>query len=136
LLSLSTNKEDNIEFAAGFYDGEIKTKEDLGNTYKRWLCIAFDLAVIASYDQERFPSIIFHDGTFESQDIRKRELLRETYREFANKGIQIIVTTISSDLFTPEASLYPDKKFFEDDEIVLSLHDDGQDGLLFKMPTW
>ena len=136
LLSLSTNKDDNIEFSANYYDGEVKTNEDSGNTYNKWLCIAFDLAVIASYSQERFPSIVFHDGTFESQDIRKRELLRGIYREYASKGIQIIVTTISSDLLTPETSNYPDKTFFEDDEIVLSLHDDGQDGLLFKMPTW
>jgi uncharacterized protein YydD (DUF2326 family) len=131
-----TNSEDNIEYKAGFYDGNVRTNEDMGNTYKKLLCTAFDLAVTESYRTEQFPCIIFHDGIFEGLDYRKRELLRDIYREYAVNGLQIIVTTITSDLFTPESSNFPQKDFFFDEEIIIRLHDEGENGRLFKMPTW
>ena len=39
-----------------------------------------------------------------------------------------MVTAIDSDLPSPD--------FFEADEIVLRLHDNGDDGRLFKIPEW
>jgi uncharacterized protein YydD (DUF2326 family) len=135
ILSIAANKKDNIEFNANFYNDDVKTNEDLGNTYKRLLCMAFDLAVIASYLSDYFPRVVFHDGIFEGLDIRKRELLREVYREYAAKGIQIIVTSISSDLIIPDKS-YLGTDFFKEDEMILHLHDDGENGRLFKMKTW
>lgn len=140
VLSISTNKKNNIEFNAKFYNEDIKTNEDLGNTYKRLLCLAFDLAVVVSYLPDYFPRVLFHDGIFEGLDIRKRELLREVYREYAAKGIQIIITSISSDL---NSGTIPDKSysyigtdFFTKEEIILHLHDNGENGRLFKMKTW
>jgi len=47
--------------------------------------------------------------------------------------IQHIITLIDSDLpRMPDGSVFA----FEKDEIVLLLHDQGDDGRLFKMPVW
>lgn len=62
-------------------------------------------------------------------DDRKKDLLLEVLREYSNFGIQIIATTINSEvqgLTTP----------ITEQEIVLILHDDGQNGRLFKIPIW
>lgn len=62
-------------------------------------------------------------------DDRKKELLLKVLREYSNLGIQIIATTINSETQGMETSIM-------ENEIVLTLHDDGQDGRLFKMPIW
>lgn len=49
-------------------------------------------------------------------------------RSCANRGVQQIVTAIDSEL--------PSPGFFDEEEIVLLLHDDGDDGRLFKIPEW
>lgn len=49
-------------------------------------------------------------------------------RACGNKGIQQIITVIDSELPTPD--------FFDDSEVVLRLHDDGDLGRLFKIPEW
>ena len=137
IISISPNTENNVEFEASFFDDtDSKTQEDLGKTYRHLLCIAFDLAVATSHLSEQCPRVIFHDGVFEGQDVRKRELLREIYREYAAKGLQIVATTISSDLFPSDSEKGPKNDFFENDEVILRLHDDGESGRLFKMPTW
>ena len=52
-------------------------------------------------------------------------------RNYAKEGVQQIVTAIDTDL--PERK---GEEFIRPDEIVLTLHDDGESGLLFKMPGW
>ena len=46
-------------------------------------------------------------------------------------GLQHITTTIDSDL--PHLTEYQQ---IASDEIVLTLHDEGNNGRLFKMPAW
>lgn len=53
-------------------------------------------------------------------------------RRYTELGIQSIVTLIDSDLPARPS----DQPFFEEDEIVLRLHDEGESGRLFKMPSW
>ncbi len=48
------------------------TSADLGNTYRRLMCIAFDLAVLRAYSNDPFPRFVYHDGVFESLDDRKK----------------------------------------------------------------
>ena len=137
IISISANTENNVVFSASFFDdADSKTQEDSEKTYRHLLCVAFDLAVSASRLSEQCPRMIFHDGVFEGLDVRKRELLREVYREYAAKGLQIIATTISSDLFSPDSDKGPENDFFEKDEVILHLHDAGESGRLFKMQTW
>lgn len=68
----------------------------------------------------------------ESLDDRKKEVLISVLRRYTGMGIQSIVTLIDSDL----PKRHADQSFFGDDEIVLLLHDEGESGRLFKMPSW
>lgn len=70
---------------------------------------------------------------FESLDDRKKVNLLAIMREYANFGLQFIITLIDSEL---PARTEGDEPMFADDEIVLRLHDVGPDGRLFKMATW
>lgn len=134
LLSVLINKEGHLEFKAEILDefGNT-TSAGRGHTYKKLLCIAFDMAVIRSHIDQQFPLFIFHDGVFESLDDRKKENLVGVIRKYCELGIQHIITLIDSDLPThfAEGSL-----LFEDTEIVVRLHDEGEQGRLFKMQTW
>ena len=129
-INVYLNKEGNFEFQAEYQDNSgVNTSESKGNTYQRLLCIAFDLAVTRAYFGRNFPTFIYIDGVFDSLDNRKKDLLLEVLREYSNIGIQIIATTINSQVQELTAPL-------TEDEVVLVLHDDGQAGRLFDMQTW
>jgi uncharacterized protein YydD (DUF2326 family) len=119
-----------LEFKADILDesGNATSAAD-GYTYKRLLCIAFDMAIVRAYLDKNFPKFLFHDGVFESLDVRKKQKLIEVIRKYTELGIQHTITLIDSDL-------PPDAKLFSEDEIILTLHDEGPEGRLFKMPTW
>ena len=57
----------------------------------------------------------------------------EVYREHAALGIQIIMTAIDSDLPPSSTAGVP---LLNPDEVVLTLHDEGTAGRLFKIPSW
>ena len=97
------------------------------------MCIAFDLAVLRAHLDQRFPRFVFHDGVFESLDNRKKANLLAVIREYATLGIQSIITLIDSDLPPPTED---HERVFEADEVVLTLHDEGPDGRLFRMKAW
>ncbi|WP_241510000.1 DUF2326 domain-containing protein [Photorhabdus laumondii] len=76
LLSVSSNREGHLQFKAEILDKSGNaTSADLGHTYRKLLCIAFDLAVLRVHKSEKFPHFAFHDGVFESLDNRKKENL-------------------------------------------------------------
>lgn len=134
LLTVSPNKAGHLEFKEDILDQSGNaTSAGLGRTYKKLLCIAFDMAVARAHAGERFPHFIFHDGIFESLDDRKKENLLAVIRRYTGYGIQQIVTLIDSDLPPPPA---PGASIFEESEVVLRLHDEGESGRLFKMPSW
>ena len=134
LLSVAPNQLGNLEFKAEILDesGET-TSADAGHTYKRLLCMAFDMAVVRGHISDHFPRFIFHDGIFEALDNRKKENLLEVIRKYSDLGIQHIITLIDSDL---PHDTQARQEFFEDSEIVLKLHDEGTQGRLFKMGAW
>jgi len=133
LLSVYANKEGHLEFRAEVLDDAGKaTSADLGHTYRKLLCIAFDLAVLRMHLDLKFPRFVFHDGVFESLDDRKKAKLLAVIREYADLGVQPIITLIDSD--TPPAD--DDGSVFGSDEIVLTLHDAGPEGRLFRMKAW
>ena len=74
-----------------------------------------------------------HDGVFESLDDRKKENLLGVLRKYAELGLQQIITLIDSDL---PARTGADGPVFDESEIVLLLHDEGESGRLFKMRAW
>ncbi|MBS1561917.1 MAG: DUF2326 domain-containing protein [Bacteroidetes bacterium] len=133
LLSVSPNKEGHLEFKAEILDTTGNaTSADLGHTYRKLLCIAFDLAILRSHLDCRFPRFTYHDGVFESLDNRKKEKLLTVIRQYADLGLQPLITLIDSDL-PSRSELEP---VFIEEEIVLRLHDDGNEGRLFKMDPW
>lgn len=134
LLSVYANKEGHLEFKAEVLDEADKaTSADLGHTYRKLLCIAFDLAVLRAHLDQKFPRFVFHDGVFESLDDRKKVNLLAVIREYADLGVQPIITLIDSD--TPPLA-DSDEPVFGPEEIVLTLHDAGIDGRLFRMKSW
>lgn len=134
LLSVSPNKEGHLEFKADILDESgNSTSAALGHTYRKLLCIAFDLAVLRGHLDDKFPRFVYHDGVFESLDDRKKENLLAVFRNYAELGLQPVITLIDSDL--PQRSEGEDP-VFKQDEIVLTLHDEDESGRLFKMQSW
>lgn len=132
VLTVTVNDGNHASFFAGFQrSNDSITSEDEGDSYKKLLCIAFDLALIGSHDPNGFPSFVYHDDVFGSLDPRKKRRLMGVMRRYADEGVQQIVTAIDSDFTTTEG-----ESLIEDDEIVLRLHDGGESGLLFKMSPW
>src|SRR5699024_10179800 len=101
VLSSDVNVYGNIDFKTSFLDGTgLSTSEDDGFTYKKLLCVAFDIAVFSSYLPEPFVRFTFHDGALENLDVRKKHRLLEVMRAQSEKGLQQIITVIDSDLPT------------------------------------
>jgi uncharacterized protein YydD (DUF2326 family) len=133
LLSVKANQHGHLEFAAEILDDAGKTTSaDSGFTYRKLLCVAFDLALTRAHLGGRYPRFVFHDGVFESLDDRKKENLVGVIRQYAELGIQHIVTLIDSDLPTLDGM----EPLFVEADIVLRLHDEGESGRLFRMKAW
>lgn len=134
LLNVFVNKEGHLEFRAEILDDAGNTTSaDLGHTYRKLLCIAFDLAVVRAHLDVKFPRFVYHDGVFESLDDRKKANLLKVIREYADQGVQPIITLIDSDMPPAGESNEP---VFSPEQVVLTLHDEGPDGRLFRMKAW
>ena len=134
LLSVSPNQLGHLEFKAEILDESGNpTSADLGHTYRKLLCIAFDLAVLRAHLNDKFPRFVYHDGVFESLDDRKKENLLAAIRRYADLGIQPVITLIDSDLPNRNEKA---GSVFDESEIVLTLHDEGGRGRLFKLRAW
>lgn len=134
VLSVTPNQQGHLDFKAEILDESGNaTSADRGNTYRKLLCIAFDMAVLRAHLEEKSPRFVFHDGALESLDDRKKENLISVIRRYSEIGLQQVVTLIDSDLpFRVDHT----EEVFSDDEIVLRLHDEGDAGRLFKMKSW
>lgn len=134
LLNVFANKEGHLEFKAEILDGAGNaTSADRGHTYRKLLCVAFDLAVVRAHLDDKFPRFVYHDGVFESLDDRKKANLLKVLREYSELGVQPIITLIDSDMPPTDQNEGP---VFSPDEIVLNLNDEGIDGRLFRMKSW
>jgi uncharacterized protein YydD (DUF2326 family) len=134
LLSVSPNQAGHLEFKAEILDESGNaTSADDGHTYRKLLCIAFDLAILRAHLDDKFPRFVYHDGVFESLDDRKKEILLTVIRRYADLGLQPVITLIDSDLPSRPGD---DEAVFEADEIVVTLHDEGEQGRLFRMRAW
>ena len=134
LLSVSPNQKGHLEFKVEILDGSGNTTSaDLGYTYQKLLCIAFDLAVLRAHLKVGFPRFVFHDGVFESLDDRKKQNLLAVLRRYVTYGIQPVITLIDSDL---PPRVKNDVPVFSEEEIILPLHDEDASGRLFKMKSW
>ena len=133
LLTVTLNQEHHPEFSAEILDDTGRaTSADRGNSYKKLLCVAFDLAILRAHLGTGYPQFVYHDGVFETLDPRKKANLLTVIRNYADEGIQQIITLIDSDTPPSESG----EPAFAPEEIVLTLHDQGISGRLFKIEAW
>ncbi len=130
-ISWHLNANNNIEFPPPkvLDSSNRNTAKDEGTTYKKILCVAFDLAVLTSYNNQSFFRFIYHDDVLSTQDngikVRLLELINNLVREYS---IQYILSVIKSDLPVNEND---NVIYFNNDEIVLKLNDANEEGTLF-----
>jgi len=134
IIAIRMNKAGGLEFTAEFIgDSGTATSGDRGTSYKKLMCIAFDLAMLRTYLDVPFPRFVYHDGALEQLDPRKREKLIGVFRQYAELGLQPIIPLLDSALPLPLGS---GKTTLDSTEVVATLHDEGEDGRLFVMPAW
>jgi len=135
VISIKINDSGNPEFNAELVDSSgISTSQSKGTSYKRLLCVAFDLSLLMVHSEENFFHFAYHDGILEGLDNRKKEKLISLTREICKEhNIQPIITVIDSDWPTNSSG---EKYEFNKEEIVKHLHDQGREGRLFQMPEF
>lgn len=134
IIAIHMNNSGGVEFSAEFIgDTGLATSGDHGTSYRKLLCIAFDLALLRTYLDVPFPRFVFHDGALEQLEPRKREKLIGVFRHYADLGLQPVLSLLDSDL---PAALGSGPNTLSEKEIVVFLHDEGESGRLFMMSTW
>ena len=131
LISITQNKQGNVEFDANYQNPEdlFSTSEAQGTTYKKILCMAFDLALLIHYSDKSFFRFVYHDGLLEGLDDRvKIRLLNKVKSICEEYDIQYILSLIDSDI--PVLNDYT-KYQFDKKEICLELNDKDDSGRLF-----
>lgn len=130
IISIKQNVDSNVEFAADYQTtAHITTSEADGTSYKKLLCVAFDLALLISYSSHSFYKFVYHDGVLEGLDDRvKQRLITITQRICSEYGLQYILSLIDSDI--PQNIEAPNLEF-PMDTICLDLNDIDDSGKLF-----
>lgn len=131
LISINQNKQGNIEYGADYQNPEdLKTtSEAQGTSYKKLLCMAFDLALLIHYANQSFFRFVYHDGILEGLDDRIKVRILNKVKEICREyNLQYILSLIDSDIPLDEAA----KKYeFSQGEICLQLNDKDDSGKLF-----
>ena len=128
LISLKLNNQGNIEFLADYQNPNdlIKTSEAQGTTYKKLLCVAFDLSLLINYSEKSFYKFVYHDGVLEGLDDRIKTRYINLVKNICKEhNLQYILTLIDSDL--PKEN----KNIISNDDICLELNDKDDNGKLF-----
>lgn len=131
LISIQLNKQGNVEYSADYQNPAdlLTTSESQGTTYKKILCMAFDLALLIHYRKSSFFRFAYHDGILEGLDDRiKIRLLNKVKSICDEYDLQYILSLIDSDIPTDEKG---EKYIFTPDEICLELNDRDDLGKLF-----
>lgn len=133
VLYVKQNDSGNLDFHAEFTDTEteVHTQERRGTSFRQILCIAFDLAVLITYADEPFFHFVYHDGGLERLENKRKLALLQVIRRTCNEyGIQYLLSTLDEDLPIVDDVMGICPKAVE---IVLELHDGGDDGRLFRV---
>jgi uncharacterized protein YydD (DUF2326 family) len=136
VLYVNQNGEGNIEFHAEYTDSESdeETQERRGTSFRKILCVAFDLSVLINYSKDQFFHFVYHDGALEQLELKRKLALLSVVRDACTEhGIQYIFSAIEEELPTSDD---PNNLCPHPDEIVLELHDGGEGGRLFKVETF
>lgn len=83
LISIKQNKQGNVEFEANIQNPSdlTITAEDYGTTYRKLLCMAFDLSLLIHYSKKSFYRFVYHDGALEALDDRKKNQISKFYQK-------------------------------------------------------
>lgn len=134
ILAIKLNSSGGIDFSAEFVNETgTATSGGKGTSYKKLLCIAFDLAMLRAYLDVNFPRFVYHDGALEQLEPRKRENLVRVLRQYAGFGLQPVISALDSDLPEPIDS---SPESIHSADVIALLHDEGEEGRLFRMPSW
>lgn len=137
LLHVEVNQQGNLEFRTSTLENAAtrrETSEGRGTSYLKMLCACFDLALLTVYADQPFYHFVYHDGVFEGLDDRRKVKLLGLVRQLCNNlGIQYILTVIDSDIPRDASG---QRVLFEEDEIIRRLHDEGDEGRLFRAPVF
>jgi uncharacterized protein YydD (DUF2326 family) len=132
-ISWSINNNNNVDFKPPV----IRTKEHLskdtakdeGRTYRKILCVVFDLAILVAYNVESYFRFVYHDDVLSQQDNGiKIRLLNLIQNITTQCDIQYILSVIKSDLPIDENDSVI---YFTKDQVVLELNDRDDNGTLF-----
>jgi uncharacterized protein YydD (DUF2326 family) len=134
IITTRTNSSGNYTFDTPFIDKDgLSTSEDDGHTFKKLQCIAFDAAIVSNSTTKKFPHFIIHDGVLETIENRTKLNLLEAFKGLTQNNVQVIITILDSHLPTlQDGTIFS----FDEEEIIRTLHDGGDEGLLFKRPSW
>lgn len=131
LISITPNANGNVDFDYSVDSGNHKTAQDKGFTYRKLLCIAFDLAILINYRNESYYRFVYHDDAFANEDNRIKQGLLKVIKEVCEKyDLQYICSVIKDELPRDESGRFVE---FSEKEIVLQLHDKDNTGKLFLM---
>ena len=132
-LYCDVNSANNFEFYAKIQDEEKSLQE--GHSYKKILSIIFNVVLLCIHCDESFYRFCYFDGLFETLDDRIKIKLTKKLRQLSEGyDLQLIISVLDSDL--PLGEFDNNKVYFPNDEIIRKLHDQGQDGRLFKMDSF
>ncbi|RYJ39715.1 putative ATP-binding protein [Flavobacterium anhuiense] len=132
-ISWSINSNNNVDFKPPI----VKTKDllskdtakDEGRTYRKILCVVFDLAILVAYNIESYFRFVYHDDVLSQQDngikIRLLNLISDITK---SNDIQYILSVIKSDL---PINANDELVYFDKSNIVLELNDRNETGTLF-----
>lgn len=132
-ISWNINTSNNVDFNQPkvISEGDIKrdTAQGDGYTYGKLFCVAFDLALLTTYNNESYYRFVYHDDVFANEDngvkLRFLELMNSAVKDF---DLQYIFSIIKDDLPTDNE----DKPIkFESSEIILELSDKNASETLF-----
>lgn len=99
LISLRLNNQGNIEFNADYLNKTdlLQTSEAQGTTYKKLLCVAFDISLLVNYSNNSFYKFVYHDGVLEGLNDRiKVRYINHIKQLCVENDLQCIITLIDS----------------------------------------
>lgn len=130
VISIKQNYDGNVDFEADYQTmSQVITSEAEGTSYKKLLCVAFDVALLVSYSSHSFYKFVYHDGVLEGLDDRvKQRLIKVTQRICSDYGLQYILSLIDSDI---PKKVEGDSFEFPIDSVCLHLNDLDDNGKLF-----
>ncbi len=123
IIYFRINKHHNPEFYADYvsHKEDTITSQSDGFSYKKMLCVCFDLAVLMAFSNKTFFQFAYHDGAYESMsNTRKIKYIDAVRKVCENYNLQYIFTTLEDDLPRNEKDeVYK----FNENEIILTLTD-------------